>query len=612
MRREIRDMRRWFPIQWELFLLALRDMQLADQAEVMSYFQVAGIHGRPYDDWEESFGNGTAFSGYCPHSDILFLPWHRMYTALFEEALYDRVQIIADQYVPSIRERYVAAAQGWRMPYWDWALLPKTGQPAFPSEIFSPTQVTVTNTSGQPEEIPNPLYRYDFHPVPERRQFPDRPVRGWPETMRHPEGPSLKTHSNDTQVIADLLASLHGNRDALYMLFATVTDFASFSNNNFHAGKDNYSSLESIHNNIHNDIGGLGPVPGHMTVSQYAAFDPVFWLHHSNVDRLFAMWQVLNPDAYVTPERSSGTYTIQRGTIVDGNTPLTPFRTPLGEFQTSISVRNVEDLGYIYPETVRWNFPTLGEYQRSVRALILEYYGNEIDSRAAGLAFGEAPNPAAPGRLDFISMIVNIKFQLTCDLNVVRGDLEPPAQDLETQLMILDDVIANGEYVDWRAYVKTPKTCLGGSFNVQLYFDSNSGSQDSSTSTKPVGTFSVFAPINQNALLQATACQNSIEVAGAIPLTSALLKEMAEGNLGGLGASDVVPFLRERLTWHVKVVNGAAVSAAAVPGMVVSVVSDTVRIPESEGGFPKYAGEEEVHPAATEGKPGGLGSRNEN
>jgi tyrosinase len=34
----------------------------------------------------------------------------------------------------------------------------------------------------------------------------------------------------------------------------------------------------------------------------YAAFDPIFWLHHCNVDRIFALWQVLNPNSYVTDQ----------------------------------------------------------------------------------------------------------------------------------------------------------------------------------------------------------------------------------------------------------------------------------------------------------------------
>ncbi len=40
---------------------------------------------------------------------------------------------------------------------------------------------------------------------------------------------------------------------------------------------------------VHNTVGGNG---GHMTYPEVAAFDPIFFLHHANVDRLLALWQV--------------------------------------------------------------------------------------------------------------------------------------------------------------------------------------------------------------------------------------------------------------------------------------------------------------------------------
>lgn len=46
-----------------------------------------------------------------------------------------------------------------------------------------------------------------------------------------------------------------------------------------------------------------------MGFPEVAAFDPVFWLHHANVDRLFAMWQALHLDSYIEPTRNGfGSY----------------------------------------------------------------------------------------------------------------------------------------------------------------------------------------------------------------------------------------------------------------------------------------------------------------
>jgi len=48
-----------------------------------------------------------------------------------------------------------------------------------------------------------------------------------------------------------------------------------------------YVPLETPHNAIHDIIGGEG---GNMSDISISAFDPVFWLHHCNMDRFFYNW----------------------------------------------------------------------------------------------------------------------------------------------------------------------------------------------------------------------------------------------------------------------------------------------------------------------------------
>lgn len=90
-----------------------------------------------------------------------------------------------------------------------------------------------------------------------------------------------------------------------YQLFTVVTSYTAMSCT-WPAGKENPSNnIESIHNAIHNSVGGFG----HMEFPEVAAFDPVFWLHHANVDRLFAMWQALYPDSFIAPTANAyGSY----------------------------------------------------------------------------------------------------------------------------------------------------------------------------------------------------------------------------------------------------------------------------------------------------------------
>lgn len=52
-------------------------------------------------------------------------------------------------------------------------------------------------------------------------------------------------------------------------------------------------NLENPHNGLHIWVGGdMASVPT-------AAYDPVFWMHHANVDRIWAMWQQERPDAAI-------------------------------------------------------------------------------------------------------------------------------------------------------------------------------------------------------------------------------------------------------------------------------------------------------------------------
>lgn len=54
----------------------------------MSYFQIAGIHGKPYERWTGAEGEGddkdVTTKGYCCHGSVIFPTWHRPYLSLIE------------------------------------------------------------------------------------------------------------------------------------------------------------------------------------------------------------------------------------------------------------------------------------------------------------------------------------------------------------------------------------------------------------------------------------------------------------------------------------------------------------------------------------------------
>jgi tyrosinase len=81
-------------------------------------------------------------------------------------------------------------------------------------------------------------------------------------------------------------------------------------------------ALEQLHNQVHGWVGG------HMGMIPFAAFDPVFWAHHTMCDRIWRLWQLRHPGA--TPPAS----------ILDEALP--PFR------MTVRQTLSVTALGYDY------------------------------------------------------------------------------------------------------------------------------------------------------------------------------------------------------------------------------------------------------------------------
>lgn len=52
-----------------------------------------------------------------------------------------------------------------------------------------------------------------------------------------------------------------------------------------------------------------------------SGMDPLFFLHHANVDRLLALWQAIHYKSFLQPSTSwDGTYAIKSNTRVDADT----------------------------------------------------------------------------------------------------------------------------------------------------------------------------------------------------------------------------------------------------------------------------------------------------
>ena len=259
-----------------------------------------------------------------------------------------------------------------------------------PDVVNSPT-ITVNCPNGI-TNIANPLYSYTFHPQPSAADFPpgDGPIAKYHTTVRYPD---VSGQSQPDLVNLQLEANAQAIHDATYQLIADQSSYAPFSNTGFTDGRGgSYNSLENMHNMIHALVGN----GGHMSYVPYSAFDPIFWLHHTNVDRLFAIWQAIYPNSYTTPEiNSEATYTNAWEEIEDVNTPLTPFHADsAGTLYTSATARYTRSFGYTYPEVMDWGVNAT-QLSSSTRAALNNLY-NPTGSISTRSVFTKRTDPTVP------------------------------------------------------------------------------------------------------------------------------------------------------------------------------------------------------------------------
>jgi tyrosinase len=85
-------------------------------------------------------------------------------TTSLQQVLHGLVQTIASFWPESERPRYEAAARRFRIPYWDWAAPPPSGENVLPMSIGGSPYVDVNGPNGV-QRIANPLFSYNFRPL---------------------------------------------------------------------------------------------------------------------------------------------------------------------------------------------------------------------------------------------------------------------------------------------------------------------------------------------------------------------------------------------------------------------------------------------------------------
>lgn len=128
-----------------------------------------------------------------------------------------------------------------------------------------------------------------------------------------------------------------------------------------------------------------------------ASTDCEYLLSYSFLDRLFAIWQTLNPEKWFTADKTRpfDQKIIGMGNIVTSKAPLRPFHMDeQGTVWTPDGVRDWFKLGYTYPELQRWEYG--GDYKDELFRDMNDMYG-VLRKEAIEIA---KPDSELPGVVD--------------------------------------------------------------------------------------------------------------------------------------------------------------------------------------------------------------------
>lgn len=204
-------------------------MKQMPDAQQFSWVKLSQIHGTDPNTYN-----------FCPHGNWYFLPWHRAYVVMYERVV-----------------RNLTGNNAFAMPYWDW-----TNNPTMPEVFLEPTT---------PDGKTNWLFVND-------QAFGQTWTRTWPPTQPMPVD----------QVGLDVLQSIL--QSTPYEIFGTSRPDGQDSLDQSWINDEN-SGVQGVlegnpHNNVHNNIGGWMP-------SAASPRDPIFFMHHANIDRIWAVWNSL-------------------------------------------------------------------------------------------------------------------------------------------------------------------------------------------------------------------------------------------------------------------------------------------------------------------------------
>ncbi|HWO22471.1 MAG TPA: tyrosinase family protein [Kofleriaceae bacterium] len=263
----------------------------------------------PASDPRNWFRNSFVHFMDCPHGNWWFYVWHRGYIGYLEETI-----------------RSLSEDPMFTLPYWDWTALPRIPEGMFTGAL-APTDAAYAPYTKDIDTFtafiqPSLKAYWDTLAPAQRTQLAARgytsfdllwnDVTGFnPQTQQIVPGnesyaetararfltagnPDLDKATADTCSQSVIDAGLEPTEFYNEDITLSFTSTRTATHTSMPNGSTSFSILEGQpHNHVHNYIGGVGPWDpgpyGNMT-NFLSPVDPIFFLHHANMDRLWAEW----------------------------------------------------------------------------------------------------------------------------------------------------------------------------------------------------------------------------------------------------------------------------------------------------------------------------------
>lgn len=195
------------------------------------------------------------------HSGPVFLPWHRYYLLMFEFYLRD-----------------ATGDDDFRLPYWDWGADASSGDPA-DSPIWSATYLGGTGSPVRNGPFRESEFRVRLEANPFSGDLDDQVDRGLIRDL------GARGSVADTDNIARMVRTF------------AVYDTSPWNSRSRASFRGALEAQRGMHNSVHVWVAGQFGDMGRSTSPN----DPVFFLHHCNVDRIWAAWQERHPNSGYVP-----------------------------------------------------------------------------------------------------------------------------------------------------------------------------------------------------------------------------------------------------------------------------------------------------------------------